>query len=396
MDLKLSPAEEAFRQQVRSWMKENLPPEWKRDRFEIFPPDDDAAVIFRKWQEKLGAAGWLGLNWSKDYGGRGANMMEQVLYMAEAAEAGAPAPLDAMGLNMVGPALIEMGTPEQKRAFLPRIIRGEMVWCQGFSEPNAGSDLAGLQTKAALEGDHWVVNGQKTWSSYGPWADWCALLARTNPGAPKHKGISMLTVDLKTPGVTVRRIGQINGKAEFAEIFFDNVRVPRENVIGAVDGGWPVAMRLLTYERGIYTMMELPRYVSVWKEACEYARTHQRNGRLLIEDPLVREQLAQCYFDINMMRLTNLRYISRYMRGVAPGEESSLMKLHWAVADQRVYDLAMALGAPLSLGMRSSPRTLFDGSWNADYFYSRTITIYGGTQDIHRNLIAERIYGLPR
>ncbi len=396
MDLKLSPAEEAFRQQVATWMKENLPPQWRRDRFEVFPPDDDTAAIFRQWQEKLGAGGWLGLSWPKQYGGRGATMMEQVIYMAEAAAAGAPAPLDSMGLNMVGPALIEMGTPEQKQQFLPRILRGEMVWCQGFSEPNAGSDLAGLQTKAALDGDHWVVNGQKTWSSYGPWADWCALLARTNPAAPRHKGISMLTVDLKTPGVTVRRIKQINGKAEFAEIFFDNVRVPRENVIGAVDNGWGVAMRLLTYERGVYTMFELPRYVRVWQEACDYARTHMRRGRPLIEDPAVREQLAQSYFDINIMRLTNLRYISGYMKGAAPGEESSLMKLHWAAADQRVYDLAMALGAPFSLAMRTSPRTLSEGSWNADYFYSRTITIYGGTQDIHRNLIAERIYGLPR
>jgi alkylation response protein AidB-like acyl-CoA dehydrogenase len=395
VDLNLSPGEEAFRQEVRSWLKENLPPEWKR-RFEIFPPDDDAAIVCRKWQERAGAAGWLGLNWPKEFGGRGATMMEQVIYMAEAAAAGAPAPLDGMGLNMVGPALMEMGTPEQKQHFLRPILRGQMVWCQGFSEPNAGSDLAGLQTKAALEGDHWIVNGQKTWSSYAPWADWCALLARTNPGAPKHKGISMFTVDLKTPGVTVRRIRQINGKAEFGEIFFDNVKVPRDNVIGEVDSGWGVAMRLLTYERGLYTMFELPRYLSAWREASEYARTHRRNGRPLIEDPSVRTQLAQSYFDINIMRLTNLRYLSRYMRGGAPGEESSLMKLHWAVADQRIYDLAMALAAPLSLAMRTSPRALFDGAWNADYFYSRTITIYGGTQDIHRNLIAERIYGLPR
>ena len=180
MDLNLTVAEEAFRQQVANWMKENLPREWKRPRFEVFPPDDDTAVICRKWQEKLGAAGWLGLSWPTEYGGRGATMMEQVIFMAEAAAAGAPAPLDGMGLNMVGPALIEMGTPEQKARFLSPILRGQMVWCQGFSEPNAGSDLAGLQTKAALDGDHWVVNGQKTWSSYGPWADWCALLARTS------------------------------------------------------------------------------------------------------------------------------------------------------------------------------------------------------------------------
>jgi alkylation response protein AidB-like acyl-CoA dehydrogenase len=396
LDLNLSPAEEAFRQEVRSWIRENLPPEWKRPRFEIFPPDDEAAVIFRKWQEKLGAGGWLGLSWPTECGGRGASMVEQAIFKAEAAEAGAPPPLDTLGQNMVGPALIELGSAEQKQRFLRPILRGEMVWCQGFSEPNAGSDLASLNTKAVLDGDHWVVNGQKVWSSYGPWADWCAVLTRTNPDVPKHKGISMLTVDMKTPGVTMRRIAQINGKSEFAEIFFDNVRVPRDNVIGEVDNGWAVAMRLLTYERGLYTLTELPRYLSAWKEARDYARTHQRNGRPLIEDPIVAEKLAQAYFDIHIMRLTNLRYISRYMRGAAPGEESSLMKLHWAVADQHVYDLAMALAAPASLAMRNSPRLLFDGSWNADYFYSRTITIYGGTQDIHCNLIAERIYGLPR
>ena len=395
MDLNLSPSEEAFRQEVRSFIKQNLPPEWTVDRLEALHPDD-AVACARKWQEKCGANGWLGLAWPKQYGGRGATLMEQAIYITEAIAARSPMGVDKIGLQLVGPALIEIGTPQQKERFLGRILRGEMLWCQGFSEPNAGSDLASVQTKAELEGDEWVINGQKVWSSDAPYADWCTLLARTHPDAPKHKGLTMLAVPMSSKGVTVRAIKQINGRAEFGEIFFDNVRVPRDAVIGELQTGWNVTMRMLTYERGLYTLVEIPRFEKAWRQEVEYAKNTRRNGQLLIDDPKVREQLAQSYAYIQMMRLTNLRYISRYLRGATPGEESSLMKLHWATADQGLYDLGMTLGGPASLAMPGAPQAICSGQWTADYFYSRACTIYGGTQDIHRNLVAERIFGLPR
>jgi alkylation response protein AidB-like acyl-CoA dehydrogenase len=395
LDLNLSPSEEAFRQEVKSWIKQNLPPEWTVDRLEELPPDEAVAQI-RKWQERLGAAGWLGLAWPKEYGGRGATLMEQAIYMTEAIAAKAPMPADKIGLQLVGPGLIELGSAEQKTRFLEKILRGKMLWCQGFSEPNAGSDLASVQTKAVLEGDEWVINGHKIWSSDAPWADWCTLLARTNPEAPKHKGLTMIAVPMSSDGITVRPIKQISRRADFAEIFFDNVRAPRDNVIGEFGTGWNVTMRMLTYERGLYTLVEIPRFEKAWRQEVEYAKRTRRNGKMLVDDPLIRERLAQSYAYIQLMRLTNLRYISSYLRGGTPGEESSLMKLHWATTDQGLYDLAMAMAGPASLPMLGAPRALYGGGWVADYFYSRACTIYGGTQDIHRNLIAERIFGLPR
>ncbi|HXR34350.1 MAG TPA: acyl-CoA dehydrogenase family protein, partial [Candidatus Binataceae bacterium] len=257
-----------------------------------------------------------------------------------------------------------------------------------------------LRTKAVLDGDRYVVNGHKVWSSNAHYANWCMLLARTNPDAPKHKGITMLAVEMNSPGVTVRPIKQMGGATGgehgFNEIFFENVSVPRSNVIGGIDNGWQEGMKAITYERGLFTLLVQVKFETVWEELCEVARCTRRNGRLLIDDSTVREQLAQLYSDIRMMRLTNFRYLTRYMRGARPAEESSFMKLHWTATDQRLYDLAMALGAPRSLIMPWGPGSLYDGTWSSDYFHSRASSIYGGTQDIQRNLIAERIYGLPR
>jgi alkylation response protein AidB-like acyl-CoA dehydrogenase len=393
MDINLSPSEEAFRQEIRTWFKKNLPREWQLPRV---GSGYEYPEVSRKWQKKLGEAGLLGLAWPKEYGGRGATLMEQAIFMMESGRANAPFSLDWVGQQLLGPTLIDIGTPQLKARYLGPIIKGETVWCQGFSEPNAGSDLANLQTRAVPEGNNYLVNGQKIWSSTAKDANWCMLLARTNPDVPKHKGLTMFAVDMETPGIRVQPIKQINGLADFNEIFFDSVKVPRENVIGEVDGGWQVAMRALTYERGLYTLLVLAKFEASWAEMRDYVRSTRRNGRLLAEDPRVREQMAQCYADIELMRLTNLRYISRYMRGIPPGEESSLMKIHWSTTEQRLYDLAMGLGGPASLAMLGSPTALMAGSWTSSYLFSRSVTIYGGTQDIQRNLIAERIYGLPR
>jgi alkylation response protein AidB-like acyl-CoA dehydrogenase len=399
VDLNLSRAEEAFRAQLRSWFEQNLPPQWRVSRLRSLP-DDEAAAICMQWQKKLGAGGWLGLAWPPEYGGRGATMMEQVIFMMEAHRAEAPPTVDRAGLRLLGPTLMELGTLQQKELFLSPLIRGEAVWCQGFSETDAGSDLANLRTRAVLEGDHYIINGHKLWSSNAHYANWCMLLARTNPDAPKHKGITMLAVEMNLPGVTLRPIKQISGMTGgphgFNEIFFENVSVPRENVIGGIDNGWQVGMKAITYERGLYTMLVQIQFETVWEELREFARLTRRNGQRLIDNLIVREQLAELYSGIRLMRLSNLRYITRYMRGVKPAEESSLMKLHWTDTDQRLFDLAMALGGPMSLIMPKGPRALYDGSWISEYFHSRASSIYGGTQDIQRNLIAERMYGLPR
>lgn len=395
MDLNLSPAEEAFRQEFASWLRQHLPEEHKMSRLKG-RPEAEVIAIRRAWERKLGEHGWLGVAWPKEYGGRGATAMEHVIYLEEMLRADAPEPLDMLGLDMVGPVVIDVGSEEQKRRYLPPILKGEVIWCQGFSEPDAGSDLAGLKTRAVRDGDDWILNGQKIWSSLAQHADWCTVLARTDPDAPKHKGISFFLLDMSLPGITVRPIKQISGDAEFNELFFDNVRVPTEAILGEVNGGWLVANRFLAYERGVFTMVMLMGYQRQWEELRDFARTTRRHGRPLVEDARIRERLAESYTNIQLMRLANLRYITRYLRGEPPGAETSYMKLYWATTEQGLYDLALALAGPAGLAMPDSPHALAGGEWTRKYFLSRVATVYGGTQDIQRNIIAERIFGLPR
>lgn len=395
MDLSLSPSEEAFRREFAAWLVANLPDDWKQTVLRSLP-DDEQLERRRAWERKLGDSGWLGASWPAEYGGRGLTAMEHVIYLEELLRAGAPNSLNTLGLNLVGPTLIDIGTDEQKRRHLGPMLRGEAVWCQGFSEPNAGSDLAGLQTRADRDGDEWVVNGQKIWSSGAQYSDWCAVLARTDQDAPKHKGISFLLVDMKSAGIDVRPIKQISGDAEFNEIYFDNVRVPHDNVLGDVNDGWLVANRLLAYERGVITMEMIAGYQRLWEELREFARSTSRNGAGLVDDPRMRERLAGSYVDIQLMRLANLRLLTLYMRGDAPGAETSFMKLLWVDTEQRLTDLALALAGPDGLASAGGPRAIAGGDWLRQYFMSRAASIYGGTQDIQRNIIAERVFGLPR
>jgi alkylation response protein AidB-like acyl-CoA dehydrogenase len=395
VDLNLTPQEDAFRQEFASWLGANLPDEFRASRLRG-RPELEVIEVRRAWERKLGEAGWLGVGWPKAYGGRGASAMEHVVYLQELLRADAPEPLDMLGLDMVGPTIIETGTEEQKQRSLPPMMRGEAVWCQGFSEPNAGSDLAGLQTRADRDGDDWVLNGQKIWSSLAQHADWCTILARSDQEAPKHKGISFFLVDMRSPGITLRPIKQISGESDFNEIFLDKVRVSSVNILGEVHGGWLVANRFLAYERGVYTMVRVMGYERQWEEMRDYARATRRNGGALIDDPRVRERLAQSYTDIQLMRLANLRYITRYMRGAPPGSETSFMKLYWAATEQGLCDLSLALTGPEGLAMPGTPGAPHEGDWAGKYLFSRVASVYGGTQDIQRNIIAERIYGLPR
>jgi alkylation response protein AidB-like acyl-CoA dehydrogenase len=395
VDLNLSPSEEAFRQELDAWLTANLTDDQRASRLHGLP-EAQVLEVRRSWERKLGEGGWLGLSWPKEYGGRGASAMEHVIYLEELLRHDAPDPLDMLGLDLVGPTIIDVGTDEQKRRFLPPIMRGGVTWCQAFSEPNAGSDLAGLQTRAVADGDDWLISGQKIWSSQAQHADWCTVLARTDPDVPKHKGISFFVVDMTSPGIDVRPIRQISGDAEFNEIFFDSVRVPRDNLLGELNGGWLVANRFLAYERGVITMSMLFGYQRQWAELRAFARSTKRNGRLLVDDPRVRERLAESYTNIQLMRLANLRYITQYLRGNPPGAETSFMKLYWAATEQGLYDLTMALAGPDGLAMTGSPRAIAGGEWVKAYLMSRVASVYGGTQDIQRNIIADRIFGLPR
>ena len=395
MDINLTPAERTFREEFVSWLTEHLPESWKWSEVKRLPPSE-AWAIRRAFEQRMGEARWLGVAWPLEYGGRGATLMEQVIYQEELARLDAPPLPDMVGLQMVGPTLIEIGTPEQKEQYLAPIIRGEDVWYQGFSEPNAGSDLAGLQLRATRDGDEWVLNGQKIWGGGAEFADWGAILARSDAEAPKHRGISFFIVDMKSPGITVNYIRQINGGREFNEVFFDNVRVPADHILGGENQGWRVANRLLTYERGVITMSMLVGFQQLFDELVEYARATRRNGDRLIDVPHLREALARSYTDIQLMRLANLRWMTRYIRGVPPAEETSFMKLFWADTEQGLADVAALLAGPEALPMLGAPHALHGGEWVSEWLYSRVASVYGGTQDIQRNIIAERIFGLPR
>lgn len=389
MDLKFSAEDEAYRLKLRSWLEDNMPSEPP-------PHGQDAAFAYRRdWQRQLYDGGWVGIQWPKEYGGQGATLIQQAIYAQETARARAPQPANGLGISIVGPTLIHHGTEEQKKRYIPKILNADEIWCQGFSEPNSGSDLASLQTKAVLDGDEFVVNGQKIWTSLGQYADWCILLVRTDPDAPKHRGITFLLVDMHTPGITVRPLKQITGHAEFNETFFDNVRVPRENVVGEINEGWRIAMTTLTYERGISTLSTQVRMQQNLEAMCDYARKTRRNGHTLSEDPIYRQQLAEAHIRVEIMLLNLYRGITAQLRGQPPGPESSLAKLYWSELDKWMQELGMSLQGPYSQLDWDSDYAV-PGDWQYNFLRSRAGTIYSGTSEIQRNIIGERVLGLPK
>ncbi len=389
MDLAFSESEEAFRSEFRSWLAANPPgPE---------PEDHDEWVSYGKaWQRKLYEAGWCGVHWPSEYGGRGATTVEQIIFQQEMARAKAPLLINLAGLTMGGPVLIAHGTDVQKQRYLQNILRADEIWCQGFSEPNAGSDLAALKTKAELDGDSFIVNGQKVWTSFARYADWCMVLVRTNPDAPKHKGITFLIVDMKSPGVTVRPLRQMDGDEDFNELFFEDVRVPRENIIGKVDGGWKIAITTLMHERQTLTFSRQLQSSIALQDLIELARTYPSNERPLAADPIVRQKIASAYIDSQAMRYTSLRNLTKTLRGDEPGPEGSMEKLFWSEMYQRMLVDAVSLLGPFGQLMKGSPRAINDGRWGELHLYSRGRTIAAGTSEIQRNIIAERVLQLPR
>ncbi len=389
MDLSYSPAEERFRLELRSWLRAHPPgPE---------PEDLDAWVAYGKaWQRRLYEAGWCGVHWPAAYGGRGASLIEQILFQEEMARAKAPLLINLAGLTMVGPVLIACGTEEQKRRYLEPILSAEEIWCQGFSEPNAGSDLAALKTRAVLDGDSFVVNGQKVWTSFARYADWCLLLVRTDPEAAKHKGITCLLVDMHSPGITVRPLRQISGDDDFNEVFFEDVRVPRANVVGRVDGGWEITITTLMHERQTLTFSRQLQSSIALAELIETAARFPSNGRPAAVDPLLRQRLAAAYIDSQAMRFTALRNLTRVLRGGIPGPEGSIEKLFWSEMYQRMLETALEMEGPYAQLVEGSPRAVDGGRWPHLFLYSRGRTIAAGSSEIQRNIIAERVLGLPR
>src|SRR4051794_33009063 len=379
MQLRDSPEEAAFREEVRAWIDANLSDEIRGRR--------GGAARFeewgREWSQKLGESGYAAISWPKEYGGGGAAYSRQAILLEELAKAQAPGHINVIGLGMAGPTIIARGTGEQKTRYLPRILDASEIWCQGFSEPGAGSDLAAVRTRAVRNGDHYVVNGQKVWSSYAHLADWCILVTREFPDAPRYQDLTYLLVDMHAPGVETRPLTQITGEAEFNEIFFTDVEVPVENVIGEPGDGWSVAMTTLMHERAALGFALSGAFEVAVGKLLELAR-----GRDL--DDRQRDLIAQSWIDLQALKWTNYRALTRLVETGAPGPEASIPKLHWSEANQRLGKLGLELLGPEAQLQEG------EGFWQWLQLRSRGNTIEAGTSEILRNIIAERVLGLPK
>ena len=381
MDFTYPPEAEAFRAEFRAWLDAHLTDEFRGDGIGFsMEMDADRLVEMRRWNRLLAEARFAAISWPEEYGGRGAGTMEQVVFAEEMHRSGAPGTLNPLGLSNIAPAIIEFGTDDQRATFLPRMLRGDDIWCQGFSEPNAGSDLASLQCRAVLDGEHFVVNGQKTWNTLGHLANWCELLVRTDPEQPKHRGISCLLVDMTLPGVEVRPLVTITGEKEFNEIFFTDVRVPVSALLGPLHDGWRVAMTTLAYERGTVANLHLGLRAKIRRLIDDAAAV----GAL--DDPVKRQALASLYLEGELLKLVSERAISGAIHGRAMGPEGSIAKLVWSEAEQHVGEVAgQVLGPDANTG-----------TWGRDRVYMRALTIAGGTTQVNKNILAQRILGLPR
>jgi alkylation response protein AidB-like acyl-CoA dehydrogenase len=376
MDLRDTPDEEKFRLELRAWLAENAPPKPHPER-----GTDEWHTFHRPWHKKLSEAGYAGLSWPVEYGGRGGSPSEQVIFEEELGRAGAPGLANHLGIFHIAPAIMTYGTEEQKKRYLPKILSAEEIWCQGFSEPGAGSDLASLRTRAVRDGDDFVVNGQKVWTTFGALADMCQLLVRTDPDAPKHRGISCLLVDMRTPGIDVRPLRQITGGSEFGEVFFTDARVPADALLGELNGGWQVTMTTLASERASV----LTFHVRVQDKVRDLARLAREHGRE--NDPLIRQRIGACALDAHTLRLISYASATRAEQKTATGLEGSQAKLLWSELEQRIYETAAEI-----LG----PDAVLNSPWLHGLLDSRSLTIAAGTSEIQKTLLAERGLGLPR
>ncbi|HWL45577.1 MAG TPA: acyl-CoA dehydrogenase family protein [Ilumatobacter sp.] len=410
MDL-LYPAEaEEFRVEIRAWLEQNLPTGWFQPGFEL---SDEARVKFNaEWPDKLFEGGWICATWPTEYGGKGLTTMQGVVLAEEFARAKAPMRGDFFGDTLVGPTLLKWGTEEQKKEFLPGILKGQTRWCQGFSEPNSGSDLASLKTSAVLDGDEWVINGQKVWTTQGHHADYCFLLTRTDPDAPKHAGISYILVPMRQPGVEVRGIVQPDGTAEFCEVFFTNAKAPKDNVVGGVNNGWKVTNTTLAFERGQSATTGWRRFHEEYKQL-----VHKATENGTIDDADIRQRLMQYYTKIQILKINGLRSLTSTLKS-AEGKQGDFTsailgatnKMFWSEMHQRAMELAVDIWGAEGMLIDAGPES---GSWPgalrdkrrdgypvsammSSFFFSRSETIWGGTSQIQRNIVGERVLGLPK
>ena len=392
MEFDIAPEESAFRDEVRQWLADHLVGEFAAHRGVGSPTDDTAWDVRIAWERELASGGWLGLTWPKEYGGRAASLAQEVVFETEYARAAAPARVNSQALELLGPTLLAFGTEEQKRRFLPRILSVDDIWGQGFSEPGAGSDIAAVSCRARLDGDQWVIDGQKVWTTFGHHADWLYVVCRTHPDASlRHKGLTMLLVPVDQPGVEIRPIANLAGSGEFSECFFTGARTEADLVVGGVDDGWRVVMGTLGTERGAAL---IPMQLAMEHEVLEVVSRACDSGAF--QDPRTRQRLADAYIDAQLMRATTLRVVSSLLSGHNDADAAAATsKLFASVAHQRLGELAMELEGSAAQ-ILSSP--LPDGLSFAQriFLLSRAETIYGGTSEVQRNIISERVLGLPR
>ena len=386
MDLSLTEEETAFQDEVRLWLEANteMPP--------TFGSLDEEFDWGRRWQARLAADRWVGIHWPTAYGGRGATPFQVAIFNMEYARCKAPQPVNRNGINHVGPTLLAHGNEEQKERWLPRILDAREIWCQLFSEPGAGSDLASLTTRAIEAGDGWVLRGQKVWTSYAQFARWGIALVRTDADAPKHKGLSYLVVDMTAPGIDIRPLVTITGESEFNEVFLDEVFVPADCLVGGLNQGWSVANTTLAHERGATFPFKEQVVHEVYLEEL-YALAAERGT---LDDPLVAEALAEAAIKLRVLRLHNWRTLSRLTKGVEPGPESSVVKLSWSDMTQTLSDAALLVTGDASPLWGTAAGNPMAGTWQRQWLWSRAATIAGGTSEIQRTIIGDRILDLPR
>jgi alkylation response protein AidB-like acyl-CoA dehydrogenase len=391
MDFNYTPEEEEFRKGVRRWLEKNRP----RSQTRSAPPGDDDQEWVRavEWHRRLYAGGWVGLSWPTEYGGRGATLMEQVIFNQELQRLKLPYGCNVLGVMMAGPAIMHWGTEEQKKDHLQRILSGDEVWCEGLSEPAAGSDLAALAMRALADGDDFIVNGQKVWTTLAHRAQWVQLFVRTDSEASKHKGLSCLLVDMKSPGITVRPLRQITGDADFNEIFFEDVRVPKSNLLGPVNAGWQVLITTLMHERAGISELGSEQIID---HLVALARSLRRDGKPASKNPYVRQQIAQFAIEVQARKLNGLRSLTKRLKGAVPGPEGSIGKLSSTELTKRMAKFAVELAGERALVAKDSPYALDHGRWLESILSSPALTIAGGTSEVNRNIIAERILGLPK
>jgi alkylation response protein AidB-like acyl-CoA dehydrogenase len=389
MDLHFTPEQQRFQTELREWISENLERPWSEEVRDPKHDADSLVEVRRRWQRKLHEAGYLGMGWPAEWGGRGATPVEEAILHGEFYGSDAPLVPNFLGISLLGPALIHHGSEEQRRRFIPKMLACEEIWCQGFSEPGAGSDLASLRTRAEPEGEDWRVTGQKVWTTLGPWADWIFLLARTDSD-DRYGGITFFLVPIDQPGVDMRELKQITGEAEFGEVFFDGALAKGQHVVGKPGEGWRIAMTVLGYERGGSALA----YPSQYELQLQgLAAALKENGTLERLD--VREKLGRLVVENEVMRGNGLRTLANLAAGNSPGPESSIEKIFWSECHQRLTDTALELlGPQAQLGAREA-RARREADWAYQYLWSRAGTIYSGSSEIQRNIIAKRVLRMP-